>query len=105
MMDTLCPVHMLEYLLFYTKGEQPFHESAKNRSISKDASKAEGTYARTDCREISCIKQNSISLGKRKQIADFAEGAAIGMIICGIVFTGRYGQRIKAFKQRLLKKE
>lgn len=38
-------------------------------------------------------------------IADFAEGAAIGMIICGIVFTGRYGQRIKAFKQRLLKKE
>lgn len=38
-------------------------------------------------------------------IADFAEGAAIGMIICGILFTSRYGQRIKAFKQRLLKKE
>ena len=38
-------------------------------------------------------------------IADFAEGAAIGMIICGIVFTSRYGQRIKAFKQRLLKRQ
>lgn len=36
-------------------------------------------------------------------ISDFAEGAAIGMMICGIVFTSRYGQRIKAFKQRLLK--
>ena len=38
-------------------------------------------------------------------ISDFAEGAAIGMIICGIVFTSRYGQRIKAFKQRLLKRQ
>lgn len=38
-----------------------------------------------------------------KYVADFAEGAACGMIICGIVKTSRYGQRIKAFKQRLLK--
>lgn len=38
-------------------------------------------------------------------ISNFAEGAAIGMIICGIVFTSRYGQRIKAFKQRLLKRQ
>ncbi|MGN0514340.1 MAG: hypothetical protein ACI4GD_08675 [Lachnospiraceae bacterium] len=38
-------------------------------------------------------------------ISDFAEGAAIGMIICGIIFTSRYGQRIKAFKQRLLKRQ
>lgn len=34
----------------------------------------------------------------------FAEGAANGMILCGIVFTSRYGQRIKAFKQRLGKR-
>lgn len=41
------------------------------------------------------------SNGVLSAISDFAEGAAIGMIICGIVFTSRYGQRIKAFKQRL----
>ncbi len=38
-------------------------------------------------------------------VSNFAEGAAIGMILCGIVFTSRYGQRIKAFKQRLLKRQ
>ena len=38
-------------------------------------------------------------------VSDFAEGAAIGMILCGIVFISRYGQRIKAFKQRLLKRQ
>ena len=38
-------------------------------------------------------------------ISNFAEGAAIGMIICGIIFTSRYGQRIKAVKQRLLKRQ
>lgn len=37
--------------------------------------------------------------------SNFAEGAAIGMILCGIVFTSRYGQRIRAFKQRLLKRQ
>jgi transcriptional regulator with XRE-family HTH domain len=38
-------------------------------------------------------------------ISDFSEGAAWGMVICGIVVTSRYGQRIKAFKQRLLKRQ
>lgn len=37
-------------------------------------------------------------------ISNFAEGASCGIIICGIIFTSRYGQRIKAFKQRLLKR-
>lgn len=37
-------------------------------------------------------------------ISDFAEGAACGMIICGLFVTSRYGQRIKAFKKRLLKR-
>lgn len=35
-------------------------------------------------------------------VANFTEGAACGMIICGIIFTSRYGQKINAFKQRLL---
>ena len=38
-------------------------------------------------------------------ISDFSEGAACGMVICGIIFTGRYGQRISAFKQRLIKRQ
>ena len=38
-------------------------------------------------------------------ISNFTEGAAIGMILCGIVFTSHYGQRIRAFKQRLLKRQ
>ena len=38
-------------------------------------------------------------------VSNFAEGAAVGMILCGIVFTSRYGQRIRAFKQRLLKRQ
>ena len=37
-------------------------------------------------------------------VSNFAEGAAIGMILCGIIFTSRYGQKIRAFKQRLLKR-
>lgn len=38
-------------------------------------------------------------------ISDFCEGAACGMIICGIIFTSRCGQRINAFKQRLSKRQ
>jgi transcriptional regulator with XRE-family HTH domain len=38
-------------------------------------------------------------------ICNFSEGAVFGMTICGLVVTGRYGQRIKAFKQRLLKRQ
>jgi hypothetical protein len=38
-------------------------------------------------------------------ISDFSEGAAYGTVICGIIITSRYGQRIKAFKQRLLKRQ
>ena len=36
-------------------------------------------------------------------VSDFSEGAACGMVICGIVVTSSYGQRIEAFKQRLKK--
>ena len=37
--------------------------------------------------------------------SDFAEGAACGMVICGLIVTSRYGQRIKEFKQRALKRQ
>lgn len=40
-----------------------------------------------------------------RAISGLTEGAASGMIICGIIFTSHYGQRIKAFKQRLLKRQ
>ena len=36
-------------------------------------------------------------------VSNFAEGAAIGMILCGIVFTSRYGQRIKPSNSVYLK--
>lgn len=38
-------------------------------------------------------------------VSEFSEGAACSMVILGILVTSRYGQRIQAFKQRLLKKQ
>ena len=37
-------------------------------------------------------------------ISEFSMGAASGMLICGIISTSCYGRRIRAFKQRLLKR-
>lgn len=39
-----------------------------------------------------------------RAVSDFADGAAFGMAVCGIILTSRYFQKIKAFKQRLLKR-
>ena len=36
-------------------------------------------------------------------LSEFSEGAGIGMIFCGLVFNSRYGQKLKAFKMRLLR--
>lgn len=47
----------------------------------------------------SLVENNILS-----HICDFAEGAAYGMVICGVIVTSRYGQRIRAFKQRMLKR-
>lgn len=47
------------------------------------------------------LAQNNIA----NAASEFAAGAASGMLICGIIFTSRCGQRIQAFKQRLLKRE
>ena len=37
-------------------------------------------------------------------ISEFSMGAASGMLICGIISTSCYGRRLRAFKQRLLKR-
>lgn len=36
---------------------------------------------------------------------EFAQGAALGMLMTGIFFSTRYGARVRAFKQRLLKRQ
>lgn len=35
---------------------------------------------------------------------EFAQGMAIGMLFVGLIMSSRYGAKIRAFKQRLLKK-
>lgn len=37
-------------------------------------------------------------------LSNFSEGLAAGMLLCGIIVTSRYGQKIRAFKERLVKK-
>ena len=37
-------------------------------------------------------------------ISDFSDGAAIGMLLVAIITMSRYGHRIRAFKQRLIKR-
>lgn len=37
-------------------------------------------------------------------ISEFSMGAASGMLICGIISTSCYGRRLRAFKQRLVKR-
>lgn len=38
-------------------------------------------------------------------ILDFTRGLALGMLLAGIFFSTRYGTRVRAFKQRLLKRQ
>lgn len=38
-------------------------------------------------------------------VSEFLAGAGSGLVVCGIIVTSRYGQKLKAFKQRLLKKQ
>lgn len=48
----------------------------------------------------SLVENNVMSV-----ISEFSAGAASGMLICGMIVTSRYGQRLKAFKERLLKRQ
>lgn len=46
-----------------------------------------------------------IEIYAMRSVSDFAEGAAVGMVICGIFVTSRFGQKMKEFKLRLLKRQ
>ena len=35
-------------------------------------------------------------------LSEFCEGAGIGLLLCGLLFTSRYGRKLQAFKQRLM---
>ncbi|MCM1183838.1 MAG: helix-turn-helix domain-containing protein [Roseburia sp.] len=43
--------------------------------------------------------------GAYENIADFCLGAVLGVLLCGALYTSRYGARIRAFKQRVLKRQ
>ena len=38
-------------------------------------------------------------------IIDVALGVSLGMLLTGFVFSGRYGIKIRAFKQRIFKRQ
>lgn len=40
-----------------------------------------------------------------RKCVDFAQGAGIGMLLVGLGFLSKYGLKVRAFKQRLLKKQ
>lgn len=40
-----------------------------------------------------------------RNCVDFAQGAGIGMLLVGLGFLSKYGLKVRAFKQRLLKKQ
>lgn len=42
--------------------------------------------------------------GIYENIADFALGLVLGILLCGILYTSRYISKIRAFKKRLLKR-
>lgn len=39
-----------------------------------------------------------------KAVADIAQGLAIGMLLVGLIMSSRYGAKVRAFKQRLFRK-
>ena len=38
-------------------------------------------------------------------VLDFAQGVAVGMLLVGLIYSSRYGAKIRAFKHRLLKRQ
>lgn len=36
---------------------------------------------------------------------DFVQGIAVGMLLVGLLFSSRYGAKIRAFKNRLIKRQ
>ena len=39
-----------------------------------------------------------------KAVADISQGLAIGMLLAGLIMSSRYGAKVRAFKQRLFRK-
>lgn len=54
----------------------------------------------TILRDTAIYNENSIVMAG----TDIAQGMAIGMLLVGLIMSSRYGAKIRAFKQRLLKK-
>ena len=45
------------------------------------------------------------NLKRSRIIIDVALGVSLGMLLTGFVFSGRYGIKIRAFKQRIFKRQ
>ena len=39
-----------------------------------------------------------------RNILDFSQGLAVGMLLVGIIMSSRYGAKVRAFKQRVFMK-
>lgn len=52
------------------------------------------------CKDTSVYEENVAV----KAIVDFGQGIAIGMMMVGLVFSSRYGAKIRAFKKRIIQK-
>ena len=57
-------------------------------------------FGHTLIRESAIYNTNSVVMAA----TDFAQGAAVGLLLMGIIMLSRYGNKIRKFKQRLLKK-
>ena len=50
-------------------------------------------------KDTSLYENSTVMIG-----VDFAQGVAIGMLLVGVIYSSRYGAKIRAFKHRLLKR-
>ena len=57
-------------------------------------------FGHTVIRESDIYNANSVVMAA----TDFAQGAAVGLLLMGTIMLSRYGNKIRKFKQRLLKK-
>ena len=53
------------------------------------------------------LKDTGIYLDNRilRNGLNFAQGLAIGMLLCGVIMSSRYGAKVRAFKQRIFRKK
>lgn len=48
-------------------------------------------------------KENGMTQEQLAEKLNVAQGVSLGMLLTGLVFSGRYGIKIRAFKQRIFK--